>query len=82
MCLATVGIISSNDIIYGQLVPQCVWCVVYWGRYVVSNPLVTRNKSYCDFNKGIKKKQYFISSSIPHGFQFLDNHLEFNKLDN
>ena len=54
-----VGIISSNDIIYGQLVPHCVWCVVYWGRYVVSNPVFTRNKSYRDFNKGIKKKQYF-----------------------
>ena len=32
------GVRSRYEIIYGQRVPQCVLCVVYWGRCVVSNP--------------------------------------------
>ena len=31
MCVATVGIISNNDIIYGHLVPQCVCGVWFTG---------------------------------------------------
>ena len=53
--MKSVGIIWRYDKIYGHIVPLCVWCVVYWGRYVVSNRLVTREKNYCDFNKGIRK---------------------------
>ena len=53
--MKSVGIIWRYDKIYGHIVPLCVCCVVYWGRYVVSNRLVTREKNYCDFNKGIRK---------------------------